>query len=148
MVDQEIYAMAIYILHSTDDGDDLDLLDLKLIENGINGFLNDAGIDALRQLHDKVKKGYARPFLHGIEHLTIRQDGYVYWRGEIVEHYDFPFAYSEDGKKAALDLADRCRKLEALGIVPTTTTAIWNWEKYENLTSLNQDTLKELLDGV
>ncbi len=124
--------MACDILVKTSDGDKLSPEHLKLLEMAVNGFLNEKGETKFKELHETVTAGkYRKPFLHGIEHMTIDHEGYVYWKGQHVEHYDFPFAFSKDGKTEALRLANRCQHLEKKGVEVSVTTAIWNWEKYK-----------------
>ena len=124
--------MVIEILRKTNDGDELDPMHLKLVEMAVNGFLNESGLEAFRRLHEEAMKGYRKPWFHGIENLTLDHHGNVYWKGANVEHFDFPFAYSERGKESALELAERCRRLEELGVEVNLTNAIWKWEKFDN----------------
>jgi len=134
MAEMEIHErceMACDILHKTNDGDDLDPQHLKLVEMAVNGFLNDKGWEAFKELYESVKKGYIAPWFHGIENMRRTEVGYVYWKGKQVEHYDSPWAYSADGKKSAEELAARCRHLESIGVEVSTSTTIWNWEKYQ-----------------
>jgi ABC-type glycerol-3-phosphate transport system substrate-binding protein len=121
---------AITILQKTNDGDDLDPMDLKLVELAVNDFLNDEGKQAFQKLFDDVNKGYVAPWFHGIENMRRDQVGYVYWKGKQVEHYDSPWAYTADGKKSAEELAARCRHLESIGVTVNPTTTVWQWEKY------------------
>jgi hypothetical protein len=120
--------MAITILQMTDDGDDLAPEHLYLVQEAVNDHLSEQGEVAFYQLHQSVLKGYKKPWLHGIEHLTIDHEGYVYWKGKQVEHYDFPWAYSEDARSQALEIARRCSTLEGRGIEPSCTTVVWKWE--------------------
>ena len=115
------------ILQKTNDGDDLDPRDLKLLEMAVNEFLNEEGKKAFEELYTNVQAGYKKPWLHGIEHLTRNHVGYVLWKGKIVEHYDSPWAYSAKAKKSAEEVARRCRILEARGEIPTTHNVIWTW---------------------
>ena len=82
--------MAIEILRKTNDGNDLAPEHLKLVEVAANGWLSEAGEVAFHELHRDVENGYKKPWLHGIEHLTRDHEGYVYWKGRRVEHYDSP----------------------------------------------------------
>lgn len=124
--------MAIAILQKTNDGDDLDPKELKLLENAVNGFLNDYGQKLFTELHQRVIAGtYKKPFFHNIEHLTINHVGYVYWKGKMVEHYSLSWAYSQDAEKSARELARRCLYLEQIGIEVNSSNAVWLWEKYE-----------------
>jgi len=115
------------ILQKTNDGDDLDPRDLKLLEMAVNEFLNEEGKKAFEELYTNVQAGYKKPWLHGIEHLTRNHVGYVLWKGKIVEHYDSPWAYSTKAKKSAEEVARRCRILESRGEIPTTHNVIWTW---------------------
>lgn len=125
--------LACEILQKTNDGNDLDPLDLKLLEHAVNGFLNTEGIAYLKELHEKVTSDkYKKPFFHGIEHLTIDPVGYVLWKGHIVEHYELSYAYTKDAKDSAIELARRCKILESKGIDPTVYSAIWRWEDGDN----------------
>jgi ABC-type glycerol-3-phosphate transport system substrate-binding protein len=90
---------AITILQKTNDGDDLDPLDLKLVELAVNDFLNDEGKQAFQKLFDDVNKGYVAPWFHGIENMLRTQQGYILWKGKQVEHYDSPWAYTPVGSK-------------------------------------------------
>ncbi len=122
--------MACDILKITNDGNDLDPLDLKLLEMAVNGLLNDAGIAAFKELYEKVTKtGYKKPFFHNIENLTIDHIGYVSWKGKQVEHYTLSWAFSEEAKKEALELARRCKIIEQRGDVPTTSNVIGSWNE-------------------
>jgi len=120
--------MAIDIIQKTNDGDDLDPLHLKLVEMAVNGFLNAKGETAFRELHASVQAGYQKPWLHGVENLTIDHTGYVRWKGSIVEHYDISWAFSAKSEVQAQELGRRCAILEAKGIQPTVRTAIWEGE--------------------
>ncbi len=57
---------------------------------------------------------------------------YIYWKGHQVEHYEIPWAYTEEAHKSAIELARRCQILESKGIEPTVNSAIWRWEESEN----------------
>ncbi|MBA7610955.1 hypothetical protein ES703_18169 [subsurface metagenome] len=124
--------IACEILHQTNDGNDLAPEHLKLLEMAVNGFLNDKGWAAFEDLHRQVKAGYKKPWFHGIEHLSNDHNGYVRWKGNVVEHYTFD-NYDEE-EESAVELAERCRILESNGIEVTMGNAIWLWEeKYAHL---------------
>ena len=124
---------AIAILQATSDGDNLAPLDLKLVESAVNGFLTEEGIKAFNRLHETVIAGkYKQPWFHSIENMTIDHVGYIYWKGIVVEHYERPWAYSEQAKESAKELERRCKILESKDIPLSVTTAIWRWEKIEN----------------
>lgn len=119
--------LACQILRATNDGDDLTPEHLKLVELAVNGFLNDKGWEAFKDLHKQVKTGYKKPWFHGIEHLTQDHNGYIRWKEKIVEHYTFD-NYEEE-KESAEELGRRCRILESNGIIPTMQDAVWFWEE-------------------
>ncbi|MAU12867.1 MAG: hypothetical protein CL607_23810 [Anaerolineaceae bacterium] len=120
----------IEILQKTNDGDDLDPNHLKLVEMAVNGHLNERGEKALEELLEQVRSGYQKPWFHDIEHLTIDQEGFVYWRGKEVEHFNLPWGYSEEGKQSAEELAARCRHLECLGADANVKNAVWSWKEF------------------
>lgn len=120
--------MAIHILQKTNDGDDLAPEHLYLLQEAVNGHLGKKGEIDFSQLYNSVLKGYKKPWLHGIEHLTIAHDGYVYWKDKQVEHYDFPWAYSEEARVQALEIERQCKVLETRGIEPTTISVVWDWK--------------------
>jgi hypothetical protein len=125
----EICDKSCEILQRTNDGDDLEPKHLKLIEMAVNGELNEKGIEALNELHKMVMTtGYKKPFFHSIEHLTIDNIGYVYWKGKQVEHYTLSWAYSEGAHKSATELARRCKIIEGRGEIPNSVNAIWSWK--------------------
>lgn len=120
--------MAIDILHKTHDGNDLDPNHLWIVQEAVNGHLNDDGMEVFQEIYDSVQKGYHAPWFHGIENLLRRQSGYVYWKGQVVEHYSAPWCYSPEAKLHAEELARRCRQLESEGKEISTATAIWGWQ--------------------
>ncbi len=120
--------MACDILRLTNDGNDLDPLQLGYLEAAVNGLLTDEGLKVFAGLHKLVTSGqYKKPPFHGIENLSIDNTGYVYWKGVHVEHYTLSWAYTEEAHKAAIELARRCKLLEEKGIVPDINSVIWNW---------------------
>lgn len=70
-------------------------------------------------------------WFHGIEHLHIEPDGYVYWKGTRVEYYDPDWAHTPEARRDAIELADRCRHIEALELVPDEGNVIWYWSRYQ-----------------
>ena len=132
--------MAIEIIKATEDGDLLSPQELFLTQEALNNNLNDLGMQEFRELHKAIKDDTFIPFnkrwFHGIEHMTAdtAEAGgglWINWKGHNVEHYDQPWAWSKEGKEEALEVAERCKHLESIGIPTNTTTVIWDWEKYE-----------------
>ena len=116
-------------MQATNDGDDLDPRHLKLLENAVNGFLNELGEAAFEELYQSALKGYKKPWFHGIENLTIENSGYVKWKGTVVEHYTLSWAYSIEARAQALEMARRCVILEARGETPTMARTVWTWKE-------------------
>ena len=83
------------ILRATNDGNDLSGEDLWLVQEMCDHGLNEAGEVAFYDLAARVERGYVKPWLHGVEHLTKDHVGYVYWRGVRVEHYSYEDAERE-----------------------------------------------------
>ena len=120
--------LAIEIIGATHDGDDLSPQDLYLVECAVNDNLNERGEAAFSDLHKRVKDGNYRPqWLQGVEHLTRDHGGYVYWKGQEIEHWSGNLPYSEEGKAAAEELARRCRILESEGKAIDVGTVVWSW---------------------
>lgn len=121
--------MALEILRTTNDGNDLARVDLSVLQSAVNGWLSEQGEIYFVDLYRRVSSGtYRKPWLHGVENLTKDHEGYVYWRDIEVEHYSFRDAKRE--KEAAEELGDRCRYMEMMNFPVTTTSVIWQWEKY------------------
>ena len=118
---------ACFILQKTNDGDDLSPEHLWLLQEMVNGRLNELGEQEFEKLYQSAEAGYVKPWFHGIEHLTIDHKGYVRWKGKIVEHYDAPWQGSQEAKVQAEEVARRCRHLESIGVVPSTANVIWTW---------------------
>lgn len=116
------------ILQKTRDGEDLSPEHLYLLQEMVNGHLNELGEQEFEKLHQSVLAGYVKPWFRGIEHLTIDHVGYVLWKGKAVEHFDSPWRWSDEAKVQAEEVARRCRILEAKGITPTTANVIWTWK--------------------
>ncbi|MFN6475335.1 hypothetical protein [Nostoc sp. DedQUE07] len=56
-------------------------------------------------------------WFYGIENLTQDVDGYVRWKGQVVEHFSFrddDVAFGDDKAEAAQRLAERCKHLESI----------------------------------
>lgn len=112
---------ALSILQGTNDGDDLASEDLCLVETVVNcglTALTEEGQRYWQGLFERVSaKCYVKPWLHGQEHLTKSQDGYVFWKDKQIEHYSFRDKASE--ARAAKELAQVCRTVESRGMAMT-----------------------------
>ena len=138
---ESITELAIEIIGTTNDGDDLAPHHLKLVEMAVNGYLNEQGEVAFYELVEQVRGGYEKPYFHNIEHLTIDHEGFVYWKNQRVEHYTPRWAYSEEARSQAQELAERCIYLESIGEQINGSTAVWNWEEYEKRRDSGQEGL-------
>ena len=128
---------ACFILKKTHDGNDLAPEHLRLVEIIVNGHASESGEVAFEQLYQSVIAGYSKPWFCGIENLTRDHEGFVYWKGIQVEHYDHD-VFGNDGwqakmKKDAEELAQRCRFLESKNIKVNTTNAIWKWDEIKKV---------------
>ena len=122
--------MAIDILQATHDGHDLDPRQLGLLQAAVNGHLTAEGLDVFSQLHDQVVNGnYRKPWLNGVEYVTIDHEGYVYWKGRHIEHFNRPWAWSEKGAEQTHELSRRCLLLEKAGKDIDVRTVIWQWQE-------------------
>jgi len=137
------------ILKKTDDGNKLSPQDLSLLELAVNGWLSETGETAFEELYQKVIKGIYKPqWLNDVEHITRDHEGYVYWKGQQIEHYDSPWCYSKESRKATIELSQRCRHLEQIGVEANTRNVIWDWEKYENIKNrMEKDYEKNRMDS-
>jgi len=59
--------------------------------------------------------------LHGHENLSYDEQGYIYWRGIEVEHFNRPLEQEGD----AHQLAIVCAHLDAIGVSVSTATAVY-----------------------
>ncbi|HWS26309.1 MAG TPA: hypothetical protein VN259_06985 [Xanthomonadales bacterium] len=116
---------ALCVLQATSDGDLLAPADLSLLQLVVNrglDALSAAGVQRWDYMVRSTQEGnYQRPWLHGVENLLRRNDGYVLWRDAIVEHYSY------DDRKAERISAQRlgacCRLIEQRGL-PVTASAL------------------------
>ena len=127
---------AIAILQRTRYGDDLAPEHLSLIELAVNDMVSEAGQIAFEQLYSEVASGaYVRPWYHGIENLQKDHRGYVYWKRVQVDH--FSFDKYEEAHEAAIELADRCRTLEMLGLPVSTAHQAWWYDELISAVTAN-----------
>jgi len=141
---RDICDRACEILKKTRDGDDLDPSDLKLTELAVNCDLNNMGEIMFNELYQSVVVDgtYVKPYLHGIEHITRDHEGYIYYKGIHVEHYDRDWVYSEDAKNNLLELKRRCEFLERKGIEVSCNSVTWGWGNYAD--EYGAERLKEI----
>lgn len=109
---ESIFDLALEILEKTNDGNDLSITHLRLVEAAVNGFLDKHGNEQFRRLADCVRQGDVKPWFHGIEHMTIDHHGFVFWKDIVIEQFHLSWAYSDEAKGKAAKLARRCRTIE------------------------------------
>ncbi len=109
------------ILQRTNDGAKLSPRDLRLLELGVNGALNEQGEEVIGEIHQAVLAGTYRPqWFHGIEHMLQDHAGYITWKGRRIEHYSYRDVEAE--RAAALELAGICHSLEKRDFAVTANT--------------------------
>lgn len=119
---------SIEILRDSRDGEDLDPAHLSLVEAAVNNNLTERGVEALRQLHAEVTSGkYIKPWLCGIEHVTRDLQGYIYWKGNRIEHFTFSAMDAAHLKAITQRLAEKCSHIEALGLPVGGRTYFNDW---------------------
>ncbi len=108
---------ALKILEKTNDGNDLTPQHLKLIENGVNGFLNDKGVELLDELYKAVEAGqYKPPAYLNVDFMVRDLDGFVFFKGQQVEHYSSFYANTELARQDLKVLQSKCLFLESRNI--------------------------------
>jgi len=123
---EETYAKAIEILEKTNDGDTLDPSHLFVVERVINNYAFAEEVDVFNEIYKDVAAGkYQKPFLFGVEHITIDHSGYIYWKDIIIEHFNFPYLRKKECKKHVLQLAERCKWLESQSLDINLRTVVW-----------------------
>ena len=117
------------ILRLTNDGDILSPQDLKLIENCVNfqSEISELMEVKLYEVLVNAKNGYKKPWLHGIENLTIDHEGYIFWKDAHIEHFNLRWHLFEEAKNQALELEKRCKILELKGLPVNSISVIWRW---------------------
>ena len=129
---------ALLILRETNDGNDLARCDLLLLQRIVNACVfRIAESDEVEfdKLYSMIEKGeYGTRWFNGIEHLTMDAEGYVYWKGNHVEHYSGSLGIEGHPKsiKASEELARRCRILDSEGKKVSCNSAIWLWNEESN----------------
>lgn len=103
----------------------------SLIWTAVNEDLTELTESAFFRLLGRDRPRYRPQWFHGIEHLTIDQEGFVAWRGQEIERYPPAWANTSVARQSALELGRRCRQLEALGVRVDRGSAICNWDHHE-----------------
>lgn len=67
--------------------------------------------EAILKMQTKVSEGLFSWF-HGIEFMTLAQNGNVYYKGVLVENYDPRYEYTKEAKENTEKLSKACKRLE------------------------------------
>jgi len=110
------------ILKETEDGNLLSPDELYLVESAVNGYLTEKGETAFDTLYksviDKNFIPFNKRYFRGVENITADTRGaggglWILWKGNRVEHYSLPWAYSEEALKELHELKRECELLES-----------------------------------
>jgi len=83
----------------------------------VNGQFNERGLAEFDKLYQSVEAGkYVWPAYLGVEFMDRDHEGYVYFKGQQVEHYSSFWAYSLDAKASLKRLQQECLFLESKGL--------------------------------
>jgi hypothetical protein len=119
---------SIEILRHSRDGEDLEPAHLSLVQAAVNNNLTERGVQAFHQIHADVTSGkYIKPWLCGVEHVTRDLQGYVYWKGNRIEHFTYSAMDAAQLKAITQRLAEKCRHIEALGLPVCGSTYFNSW---------------------
>ncbi len=136
--------LCLEILQRTHDGRDLGAQHTALIQSGANRRLDSDGKKRLRQLHKSVAVGsYVKPWLAGVTHVTRDQLGYVFWKGQQIDHFSCHLMTPGQVAQKARRLARKCRHLESLGL-PVTWSSYFNYWLQEMKVGCSEE-FKQLL---
>jgi hypothetical protein len=125
----ELIEKSLEIIEKTNDGDDLSPGHLYLVQEAVNGHLSDLGLRAFEELYNQIHSdNYQKPWLCGIEYLTIDHEGFVYWKGHEIEHWNMNSGTIQRWKKEALELSRRCTILESQNKEINCESVIWYWQ--------------------
>jgi hypothetical protein len=77
------------------------------------------------------RRAEAPAWFHGIEHLTLDDEGWLRWKGQTIERFDPDFAKSDAAKGKARILAARCRHLEEQAKPVNKMSVVLKWDQTE-----------------
>ncbi len=117
------------ILKLSSGGADLLQEDRLLLDLAKKGYLNEKGEAAVFELHKSILEERYYCWFHDIPYLTIDTNGYVYWKGQLVESFKPRWAQSSPANKHANEIARRCRILEKKGIACDLRAVVVEWKE-------------------
>jgi len=131
---EQLHKLSISILEHSNDGDDLAGSDLALVQGAVNGELSTRGEVVLYQLNHRVVEGtYEIPAFCGVDNLTRNNEGFVFWKGKQIEHYDHDHwaqpGWEKEMQKDAEELGRVCQYLDDNGIKVTFNNYLDNRSK-------------------
>ena len=85
------------------------------------------------------------PWLHGVQGVTKDGAGYVYWRGNEIEHYSFGRDRERDEEAAARQLQRTCLALEANGRAVTQRSYLDWIAVYGRVRTVARDALTDVV---
>lgn len=125
---------AIAILKATNDGNQLDPSDLRMLQDVVNGgfaAMTPEAKDYWKKMVETTASGqYKSRWFCGLKDLTRNHEGYVSWKGHHVEHYSFPESRRQEMIYSARRLAAVCMKIESAGDKVDSRTVT---EMYQNI---------------
>lgn len=68
--------------------------------------------------------------LHGVKNISYDRQGYIYWKGQEVEHFNCPTA--SNMANPTKELERRCKILEARRVAVNASSVIWKWDESGN----------------
>ena len=105
------------IMSLTNNGRDLDFQNLKRLNVYFDGYKTEFPKEEevhYAELLGKARNGvFNTPWFHGVENMTMDSQGYIYWRGNHIDHYSFDDLLAE--RESLLDLEKQCLILESKG---------------------------------
>ncbi len=139
MEDKTINQKALEILEHTNDGNDLLPAHLSLLEMAVNDQLNEKGIEMFNGIHKQVIDGkYKQPYLQGVEFMTHDHEGYVYFKGQHLEHFSSFYTYTLEAKDYLERLQSRSLFIEGKGLDVC----------FSNVMNMSDELEKEYMDDI
>lgn len=127
--------MAVSILKATLDGSKLRPSHLYLLQCAVNDDLSSTGKEAFKTLHEKTTESidvYLEWAWKDLYPVSYDEEGYIYWRGEHIEHYTEP---EKQLRKNLTMIRSRCEHLEALSVPVSCVTVVFWWELFSGISN-------------
>jgi hypothetical protein len=106
-----------FILSNTKEGLKLLQADLSFLEEALNRTLDTSQTRRLNFLYQSILDGTYEPaYLCDVTYMTLDADGYIYFKGQLTEHFNLPFNIPPLLKSKVKEVQQRCLKMEKLGL--------------------------------